>query len=466
MDTIIQHFYEKITSELEKKVKNIFLEGKGDISQVINTVEDNLDELGCEIIKDFIEKCDYEIKHSKERKKHWVVQQKEMKKTLITTFGEVKYFRVYYKSKSNKGFTYLVDDILSIDRYQRIDNGLASKMVEFASEYSYQKSANLAVKSVPLSRQTVKNKIRELGEIDNRELEEISDKKRKVKRLYVEADEDHISLQNDGKKTISRLIYVHEGLEKVNKTRNKLKNVKYFSGLYKNSFEDLWLEVIDYIDDHYDVDAIETTYLAGDGAGWIKEGLHWLPRPKYVLDRYHLNKYVLKATGHLPKMKFYLWEGLNECNLEKVDLVFKEIIEKTEKKTKLNAVKDSRGYILSNWSGIVRYNEDPYALGCSAEGHISHILAHRLSSRPLGWSNIGADQMSRLRAFKFNGGKAADIYNLIKENKKEKRIEIKTEKIFKRSKTKNLYPEAREVMPALKSGKVNGTYMAVKAYAF
>ena len=189
MDTIIQHFYEKITSELEKKVKNIFTEGKGDISQVIKTVEDNLDELGCEIIKDFLEKCDYEIKHSKERKKYWVVQQKDMKKTLITTFGEVKYFRVYYKSKSNKGFTYLVDDILGIDRYQRIDNGLASKMVEFASEYSYQKSADLAVKSVPLSRQTVKNKIRELGEIDNRELEETSDKKRKVKRLYVEADE-------------------------------------------------------------------------------------------------------------------------------------------------------------------------------------------------------------------------------------------------------------------------------------
>jgi hypothetical protein len=92
----------------------------------------------------------------------------------------------------------------------------------------------------------------------------------------------------------------------------------------------------------------------------------------------------MKATGHLLKMKFYLWDGLNKCNLEQVDLVFKEILDKTEKETKLNAVKDSRRYILSNWSGIVRYNEDPNALGCSAEGHISHILAHRMSSRPLG----------------------------------------------------------------------------------
>ena len=40
--------------------------------------------------------------------------------------------------------------------------------------------------------------------------------------------------------------------------------------------------------------------------------------------------------------------------------------------------------------------------------------------------------MSRMRAFKFNGGKAEDIYILIKEKKKDKKIEIKTERIFKR----------------------------------
>jgi hypothetical protein len=35
--------------------------------------------------------------------------------------------------------------------------------------------------------------------------------------------------------------------------------------------------------------------------------------------------------------------------------------------------------------------------------------------------------MSRLRAFKFNGGKAADICELIKRNKKEKVIELQTQ---------------------------------------
>jgi len=62
-------------------------------------------------------------------------------------------------------------------------------------------------------------------------------------------------------------------------------------------------------------------------------------------------------------------------------------------------------------------------IGCSAEGHVSHILSARLSSRPSSWSNVGADQMAKLRVYKLNGG---NIYELMKETaakeKKEKKI--------------------------------------------
>lgn len=47
-------------------------------------------------------------------------------------------------------------------------------------------------------------------------------------------------------------------------------------------------------------------------------------------------------------------------------------------------------YILNNWEGIQKlFGEEKYR--CSTEGHISHILSDRLSSRPMGWSVIGAD---------------------------------------------------------------------------
>ena len=97
MNNIIQHFHEKITFELGKEVENIFLNGEGDITKIINLVKENLDELGCKILKAVLEDLDKMIKESAERKKNWVVQQSEMKKTLITVFGEVQYFRVYNK---------------------------------------------------------------------------------------------------------------------------------------------------------------------------------------------------------------------------------------------------------------------------------------------------------------------------------------------------------------------------------
>ena len=46
MDIIVQQFYKKVTSELEKQVEKIFIEGNSNITEVINPVQDNLDELG------------------------------------------------------------------------------------------------------------------------------------------------------------------------------------------------------------------------------------------------------------------------------------------------------------------------------------------------------------------------------------------------------------------------------------
>ncbi len=48
-------------------------------------------------------------------------------------------------------------------------------------------------------------------------------------------------------------------------------------------------------------------------------------------------------------------------------------------------------------------------LGCSAEGHVSHVLASRMSTLPMGWSKKGAGQMARLRAYKYNKGKMIDL---------------------------------------------------------
>ncbi|WP_018248361.1 ISLre2 family transposase [Orenia marismortui] len=461
MDTIIQQFGEKIKDNSEEFLKNILLSDKEDISDFINTLRKDFDELGKELCKYIIEVIDEVIKESPERKKNWKIVRKKKRK-LITEFGEVEFERRYYKSKFNKEYEHLADKKLGIDKYQRIDTGLEAKIVDLSIDKSYAKVGEEVVNNLTITGQTVMNKIRKLGKIENDKLSNPK-AKRKIDYLYIEADEDHVSLQN-GKNAVPRLVYVHEGIIKEN-GRNKLKNSYSFSGMYNKS-EDLWLEIMDYIEDNYDFDSIKQIYIAGDGALWIKEGLKWLPKSKQILDRYHLNKYVLKATGHAQKLRFDLWQGIN--NLDKVQIkeIFSELISQAEKESKKKAIRQSRSYIYNNWAGIVNYYKDENAIGCSAEGHVSHILSDRLSSRPMGWSEVGVDQMARLRSFKFNGGTEYELKEIIlekarKEQKEEKIVEIES-KVVKNN-LKKKFAEPSNNIPSINKGVRTRLFKAVKS---
>ncbi|MGB4352598.1 MAG: hypothetical protein WBJ01_09465, partial [Tissierellaceae bacterium] len=57
------------------------------------------------------------------------------------------------------------------------------------------------------------------------------------------------------------------------------------------------------------------------------------------------------------------------------------------------------------------------------------ILSDRLSSRPMGWSLEGADEMARMRAYKANGG---DIKEYYRKQRSEKKIEERILELDKR----------------------------------
>ena len=255
-----------------------------------------------------------------------------------------------------------------------------SELIDKVSEISYQKSGQSVSDKVTVCDQTVMNSIRRLGKIENNSVE-IKHPKKKIKILYIDADEDHVSMQ-DGSNQEIKLVYVHEGRKLVSKGRYELQNCRYFSGSYSDS-EELWLEVVEYLEEAYEMDNVEKIYLSGDGANWIKEGLNWIAKSEHVLDYYHLSKYVKKATAHMSCTEPILWGYIDRLDKQSVKDLFKIIIDRTETETKKNAVRDSRRYVLNNWESIERRYVKEY-IGCSAEGHVSHILSARLSSRPLG----------------------------------------------------------------------------------
>lgn len=459
MDIIIHQVVEKIIESINKNLEIVLKEGK-EISDFLISMKTTLDEVGVELTSGLLEEIDKRVKEDINRKRDWIVKSKDNIKSLGTIFGEVKYKRTYYQNKRTGEYRYLSDEMLGIKPRDKMDTSLKAKLVEEAIDSPYRKSGKIASESMELTGQTVMNSIRELGAVENNVVS-IKKKNNKIKLLFIEADEDHVALQN-GKNIEPRLIYVHEGRKKVSKDRYKLINKRVFSGVYQTS-EDLWLEVADYIDEAYDMDKIEKIYLSGDGASWIKTGVEWIKSAVYVLDRFHLSKYVKKSTAHLPHITSPLWNYINRLEKDNVKELFKIILEETESETKRESVKESRRYILNNWEGIKQQYNDDY-IGCSAEGHVSHILSDRLSSRPLGWCEEGVDQMARLRAFKANGG---NVYTLFNQRRKQQLKEEKILKLEKRNIDKKIISKtANEVIgniPLLLDGRDTGLRTILKS---
>ena len=449
MDTIIHDIMEKITFNYTNLLQELVGESR-DFSKFIIDLKKTLDDVGTELAGKALEIVDDVVRESKNRKEKYYIQRRNDEKTLITIFGEVNYKRTYYKHKKDKSYMYLSDQMIGIEPHDRMDLSYEAMLIEESMDSSYQKTGEKMVPNATVSKQTVMNAIRKLEEVENSSVK-IATPKRETKILYIEADEDHVAMQDGTNKQI-KLIYVHEGKELVSKNRYKLKNNRYFTGNYSKS-EDLWLQVADYLEEAYEIDKVQKIYLSGDGAKWIKEGLNWIKGSIYVLDGFHLAKYVRKATAHLDPIYYKtMWNHIDNRDKKSVTDIFKTIIKETEKDTKKKAVKDSKRYILNNWDGVITRYETDY-IGCSAEGHISHILSSRLSSRPLGWSLTGADQMARLRVFRANGGEVYELMNQKrKEDRKEKRI-LKLEKRILENRLKSSLPEIIDNIPYINDGR-------------
>ena len=424
----IQHFIEFGVKKIEERVKE-FAQKPTDLADLVLGLQEELLELGRNVVTKVLEDMDDYLRGSGSRKQNWEIVRKD-RTEILTSFGPINYERTYFKPKKGGKRQYLVDRIVGINPHDRVSADVVINAVEEASESSYRKGGEKAAYMDEVSKQAVMNKVHEL-EIVQPSTEERKDKTPKI--LYIEADEDHVAQQGKNKhKTeaewgpsntlMPKLVYVHEGIDydQSTKKRKVLKNPRYFGGIRDS--EELWLEVSQYIDDTYDVDKIETVYISGDGAAWIKQGLNWIGNSKFVLDKYHLSRYVKVATAHLEDEDITqeLDDALKEADKDMLKKVFDKIIEKTESETKRNAIKDAKRYILNNWSGIEIKVDNHEIVGCSAEGHVSHILSDRLSSRPMGWSKNGADKMAQLRIFKKNGGK---VYDLVMAQKRKEQKE-------------------------------------------
>lgn len=297
-----------------------------------------------------------------------------------------------------------MDKKVGIKPHARVGANLKADLVEASVAMSYE-GATLQVSrhntELKVSKQTVATCVKEF-----KAKEAVAPPtKRRVPVLYIEADEDHLKVRGR-RGAQARLIYVHEGFE--DEPRRHLKNARYFTAVDKEP-EEFWTEVCDYIADYYELSSIEAIYISGDGAPWIRAGQEYIPRSIFILDKFHLSKYIIRATAHAQELRLPIYREIRKLNKQGVLDHLQEALKLAAKAPRKKRIQDTIRYIKNNWDGIDASVKNPH-IGCSAEGHVSHILAARLSSRPMAWSLKGADNMASMRAVKANGESVYEHY--------------------------------------------------------
>ena len=456
---IIQAVTEIITTGFKNNLENLVDEGQ-DISQFILKTRDDLNEAGRLLTVEALEILDEAVKGSKERKRGWVVQEKSKPNTLATIFGEIHYKSTYYKSKEDGSYARLSDEMVGIEAHDKMDLSLKARCVELAEKTPYQRSGDMVSEALTLSGQTVMNAIRWLGPVAPYQVPEGTEK-RKVRHLFIEADEDHVAMR-DRRSGEPKLVYVHEGVKEVSKGRMELKNPIYFSGMFRDS-EELWDIVEEYIDTAYERDSIEKIYLSGDRGGWIRSGAEWISEAVYVVDRYHLLKYVKKAAGHIENGCDEIWKAIKTQDREYLEVVLDTIKDHPDSEGKEKKLSEAFRYIRESYETTRHYLDEEYR-GCSAEGHVSHILSDRLSSRPRVWGETGIDQMVRLRVTVKNGG---EIYPLMLAKKQERKRREREIQIDRRIIQKRKLAAGAELMhniPIINRGQMGESLRMMKGF--
>ena len=397
------------------------------IADFTNDLESQMIEFGNQVTQFLVEYAENIIFKLKERKEKFESLEKD-NRTIISIFGEINFERRYYQDKETKERIYLLDQFLKLEKRERMLPNVKERLIEEARETSYRRAGEKASYGTEISKQTVKN---EISKIDFKaKIVEEKENKKKVKKLYIIADEDHVHLQKGGIEE-PRLIIVYDSIIAKGK-RIELRNKKHFGGIYSKKIDDLWEEVITYIENNYDTEYLEKVYISGDGANWIKTGLEWIIKSIYVLDEFHMKKAVNGIVGRITKTnkgekekeKKDLRTALRRLNFVKFKEICYEILAEEMEMTTRKRKEDLMNYILNNVEGIKNlYRSKKELHGCSAEGHISHIYSDRMSSRPMGWSTTNIDNMSKLRISKEDNISTKEILNNSKKVIEFKEIE-------------------------------------------
>lgn len=135
---IIQEIWE----EFERAMSQVDLIQDG-YEAVISQYKANCDRFILELLQSQLEECDEILLEKAYLRKDWVIVRKSAR-TLQTRHGTLTYRRRYYRHQATGEYSYLVDHLVNLSPYDRVDPALRIHLAELGSEMSYRKSAQMS----------------------------------------------------------------------------------------------------------------------------------------------------------------------------------------------------------------------------------------------------------------------------------------------------------------------------------
>ena len=425
---IILHNYENLINNLIKKNLSkrieLALSHSNDFSinnyiNLLSSLEQELNKLIKDAFIMFIKELDNNYKNSLERKRKYHVKSYSPR-TILTVFGEITFFRTFYKSKLNSKCFCYVDRFLGLQKYDYFDPYIKAEVLVFVSDNNYSKTAkhinslignriSLNNKTSFMSRQSVRNII-----LSSKWAKPKYQKLKDVNELYIIADEKWIPTQNNGgKKVMQKSIVIFDDFI-IEGKRKYLKHKMTFSG--RN--DDFIYEAIEYIEYAYNLSNIKTFYIMGDGAKWIDNLKNHFNINKNIeiitgLDHFHFKEYLWRIYPAKDVYQALLEMIISNDKNDFVRLTDEIIDSNIDRKEK---IEQYRKYILSHWDSII--NLYKYSLSCPMESQISHTFAAYFTSRPKGYNKEMINKLIELRLLYKNGFNIKELYlNNLNEEK-------------------------------------------------
>jgi len=404
MEQIVQ----QIAADFVKKTVAYYSsKGLQNIGEMAEDILEMAKEASMNLLSTFIADADAALVALKgERRNDGItVHERDIPRTLHTALGNFTYRRTYFKTRD--GMEYILDGLLGVDAYERVDAYVSARIVNEAGRASYGRSTDI-VTGGALSRQTAWRKAMESGEVAALPSRVAST----PGRIHIFADEDHAHLQ-DGHGTFLPLVTVCSGKRQVGEGRNELADRTHLSG-YGLEPETFWEYAYAVCESQYDMDKVKEVFIYGDGAKWIETSDVCFPDAVRVLDAYHYMKKMKALTAGDACGKFASSlraavargdkDGFDAICGHIADTIGKAMAPSSERDKKLRSISEAANYLLTRWDAVVNMSREG-SIGSCTEAMVSHVLSERFSRSPMGWSKPEIQKMAQIRVYQENGGK-------------------------------------------------------------